>query len=934
MKPMNGKNDMISKWMPVFLLFAGGLAVGCQEDPSRDTCTTSADCDALEDAAGHICSDGTCVACSDDEQCTADPHYGEETLCREERCAIACPETEEGCPCGPQEECADGLECDAESICRPASVCDGDDCEPTANCTEDGENSILQECASQTRYCLELRGTAICGDCLDGFVEMDGSCREAITCAVLDCEGQLRNCTEAAGNADATCLDCMEGHLEVDGVCHPTTCDWGVPGSIAYACQSEHRLCDDSGEFARCGDCVVRYLEDGDTCRPIQTCTDIGCGTLKRECVPATLTADAGCGDCMGGYRDEWGDCVPLSGAVCSGGGSTDISSICEDLSRDCVTPPCSTPPCDPAYCGACTWQTGCDEEPTRPDLTCSVELPATGQCEPFIPCSAFGGCAPFNRNCDDEPTAHCTTCLFTPEIHTDVDYIEDEVTGNCRPAVTCASLSCSAGTQCQPHTETSDAFCRPGCPQGQIWSESGCLHCPPCQGIGEDGIWPFPTKDGRCICRTQDGYFYNLAGDISAYPCDEDGDGWVRESARSAINADDPVISRNARCQVRTVTRFVLENRVVNWFNPAVDCVGDETCAGYTVIELDAPLELYETDRNDDQYLLELFYAKAPFYGDRQPEAREINRLTKFCVNNGDYNDNLVNDLDEWDYRPLPPGFPISLEPFNWFSYFAELHRGWYEPPMGTEKHGTYFIREKSRRLTAPEGDRVPVRTGASTPEAESFYETCPLWRDPEFSASDPTVGRDFARWSPTPDTMGFAQIWDPGMTRIQVPAGGGNWISVAYGWEGMGLHSQYKCVQIVENGNPDYEPSVRPQLMTLSDVTRAHMVANTCGIDSTTNSSPPPDGAEDINPHDPVITCQTRSASVGFVGWMSRGYASYSGVGDDRYPGGCVNHIRGDPWTLRYLRSRSLGHGHRASPGRTGWFTDLRRVRYSGGV
>ena len=91
------------------------------------------------------------------------------------------------------------------------------------------------------------------------------------------------------------------------------------------------------------------------------------------------------------------------------------------------------------------------------------------------------------------------------------------------------------------------------------------------------------------------------------AYPCDDDGDGWIRESARAALTSDDPQVLDNARCDLRVVDRFVLENRTVNWFDPSTDCVGDAACSQHAVVWLEDPLELYETDRNDDQGLLEL---------------------------------------------------------------------------------------------------------------------------------------------------------------------------------------------------------------------------------------------------------------------------------------------------------------------------------------
>jgi len=920
----------IIKSLSPFALAAATAILLSACDTPEDSCATSDECDVNRATRGFLCVADDCVECAASEDCAADPYYGEGATCINGMCTPACPNTMAGCPCA-DGECGAGLVCDQTTeTCREPYTCDditcldhqlcvegdegaapdagadtqgidafcdeacedywywdytGEICEPRLNCEADAPNSILEDCDAEMRQCMETDLSASCEDCVEGYVEESGECREAHTCEDLGCASANRDCQEAAGNADAECLDCLEGHMEVHEECYPMTCEMGEPGSIQYDCTQQHRLCDDSGATAQCGDCLAWYLEEAGECRHVVECADLDCSLAYRSCVSATVDADAYCGDCLAGYSEMFGDCEQMSGAVCTGGGSLDISGECDAENRECVTPECTTGPCEDSYCGDCVED--------------HVEVPATGLCEPYVECpedplDPTSPCAGVHRFCDGDPTAHCTDCLYGLG---GIDYLEDGSTGLCRPAITCADITCGTAQECQEHTATTDAYCRPDCDADEIWSVWGCVGCPDCDGEGEVGVWPEATSDGRCICQTEDGYFYNVAGDIGAYPCDDDGDGWVRESARVALDSEDDKILANARCDLRTIDRFVLQNRLVNRFDPATDCVDLSTCAEWKEILLEEPLSLYESDRNDDQGLLELDTVKAPYYGGRQPLAEELNRLTKYCVDGADYNDNMVADIEEWDYRELPSGFPVQLEPFNWFSYFAELHRGWYMPPLTSGGYGSYHIREKSRRDVALAGDRVPVKHYNSSSDAPggtselAFYETCALWRDPDFADDgNPTIGRDFARWGPETDTYGWALEWDPGMTQIYLNLGA-VWDSVSYGWDGMNYHSQYKCVEVVDDGNPDLDDEENPHLMTIGQLGDENFQFNSCAVNSSGASSPPLTGTDDVNPYDPDVVCAVEDAAVDSVGWVARLYESYTD--NENYPGGCVNQL-----------------------------------------
>ena len=130
----------------------------------------------------------------------------------------------------------------------------------------------------------------------------------------------------------------------------------------------------------------------------------------------------------------------------------------------------------------------------------------------------------------------------------------------------------------CIEATETADAYCQP--------DGAGC---PSCGDVGEVQGPGIRLQGGACICQTQPGYYYSVSGSIGPKPCDADNDGWVRDSARFALQHSDPVLKANARCDLRTVQAFVLHNDI-----------GQER-----VVPLQVPVPLFETVRNDNQSLL-----------------------------------------------------------------------------------------------------------------------------------------------------------------------------------------------------------------------------------------------------------------------------------------------------------------------------------------
>jgi hypothetical protein len=379
-------------------------------------------------------------------------------------------------------------------------------------------------------------------------------------------------------------------------------------------------------------------------------------------------------------------------------------------------------------------------------------------------------------------------------------------------------------------------------CPHGEAWNPystpPGCVPCArECTFEGETGEhWPITARSGDCVCTTEDGYYFSLSGAGVSHACDEDGDGWVNISARPNIESSDEAIADNARCHLREVDTFVL---LAEGEDPATD--------GCAILLADtdlgvSSLELYEADERDDQALLD-GDTYAPAYGGRKMRAEELNSLTKGCMNAiGDFNANGVADVNDWD---------LGGDALHAFSYFLELHRGWYED-------GSYYVQEKSRLSDAPAGWGTPL-----TYNDDGYWRECVRMTDSAFVPTN-AIGMDFARYNDS--------THDAGMLH----------------------HSQFKCIQIVETND---DPVAFPQKMPLSEleVVPRRYVLNSCSAGDET--APPVTGT--VNPSDAVLTCGLDTTpALDEVGFVSVKYIHYDDT-TSFYERGCVNGCIDDPPT-----------------------------------
>jgi Protein of unknown function (DUF1565) len=433
-----------------------------------------------------------------------------------------------------------------------------------------------------------------------------------------------------------------------------------------------------------------------------------------------------------------------------------------------------------------------------------------------------------------------------------------------------------------------------PDWPETYWPAEDQCIPCYPCDswiGEGETGeLWPI-TDDSSCICETEPDYYQN---GWRPKLCDMDGDGWVTRTARTFIEdePDNSPWSANARCQLKSVDRFILKRE---------DGTERE-------IMLPMILDLYEPAGLDDETDSSFPTTK---YGDRQFRADELNPMTKACVNvNADFNANGVSDFNEWDFHDDTKIIQDRYRYFSQFSYFMELHRGYYE--FRTDAHYRYpcpdcgqIIIEERNRLdgpSTPDDWRLSFHYYES--DQDSKWRQCGLYPDTAYDPSYPPPTNIFF------DYAMFGPYHDPEVDVRDIPITLPYWVQRRFSreswelyfihqdklgqyvpaedyWLGMTHNSQFKCAQLVDsNDNPEEEP----HKITLDslDVWPGYIM-NTCTIGDTVTAT--------ANPADPTFDCEIienpDNSDIGMVGWRLTDYEHYETFDEDEnsYKAGCNN-------------------------------------------
>ncbi len=486
------------------------------------------------------------------------------------------------------------------------------------------------------------------------------------------------------------------------------------------------------------GSCTGLVCGADSKCRAAKDCAAAACVT-NQVCRPATATTDGTClPQCNAGFfwNGAAGSCdvIPPS---CSPDAGNSVLPTCNAQNRNCAETGSS------ASCTDCK----------------ATFIDVDGGCQAPVTCAQLD-CFSQHKNCEELPNGRCTTCT--------AGYVADQVSGECRTPTQCTSTQCDAGMACVQPTDGTDAFCRSGgCgPTAVLGPDNVCRGCPSCSDASKGEAGPYLDSlsgENRCICRTAPNHFWREGLFPGVTPCDGDNDGWVRESAKLAIESTNPAILTNARCALRTASSVTLEN-----------VEGQQRR-----IVLPASLQLYETDRNDDQQLLTQAVSQGLLPATYGPDGgalhpSEINSLTKLCVDGqSDFNENGLADVNEWQGDPQISTVKALFRPFAEFVHFGELHLAYYSAPDGGSGPGTYVIRERSRTLgVAPEH-----RVGLQYPAGGDFWRSCTRFRDDDYAALS-SAGADL-------NGVDFAQ----------------HAASISPLFEGMNHHSQFKCLRIVNS-------------------------------------------------------------------------------------------------------------------------------------
>ncbi len=787
------------------------------------------------------------------------------------------------------------------------------------NCQPGKMNSIRDSCATTHRKCLETEEGAECGKCMEGYKEENGTCVLIKTCENINCASRNRICIPN-GADDAECGRCFGEYRESFALTNSdfddddtTATGWTVITGAQDQIRKEqlhdfsnYLLLDPSSEEASAGQDLTPFesgtelsvrLSTRETSGDFNTRAKISIkitmddsGTSVETTLYANeissydgvvdkifditnysgiskviLSVESGgtpvAVDWIRIYttKENAGTCSPLKGTSCDPDPAQgSILKNCRKEHRKCDQIDSST-----ARCGECD-----------PGF---VEI--NSQCFPKINCGMLD-CGKRHLECVELPNAHCGACLegfvknaTSGECVCPEGKIFDRLKKVCEGQEKCATANCSSDEFCIEGTATTHALCS-RCEAGSAWNGRECIKCGTCLKDGETGrVYIKTSEQGHCVCETAEGYYHSSTPPMGTRKCDADGDGWISDDARESMNEIEESADRvNARCDLRFIDRIVLINEM-----------REEKIIRVSDLELGNRIALYEPVSRDveTELLNDTIYADmshyAPKYGTNGLllTAAELNPFTKGCATNtnpenikareADYNANGIFDVDEKGWKASEGSNADKF--FAMFSYYMELHRGWYE--NNGENSGRYIIMEKSRSEFAQEGFSVALNYGEE--EKNSYWRECLRWRDSDYEDEEKTspYGLDFANYSDR-------SICSPGTP--------GSWC-------GMHHHSQFKCKVFsdsTEDGKPQY----------VEDINSKDFILNEC--ESTATLFENGNSMLD-NPKTRKLTCskvtKEKAMEKKTAVWTAATYRSNFNEGEYNYQRGCISECAEKP-------------------------------------
>ncbi|RDV36360.1 hypothetical protein DV096_19260 [Bradymonadaceae bacterium TMQ3] len=300
-------------------------------------------CGGVDDLCGGVVDCGACegsceeveLDCGEQGQCETNDDGIAECVCEAGYEGLRCDEPTGACLTREQ-ACTEGVCGGVDNGCGAfidCGACEGSCEEVELDCGEQGRCVDDEEGNAQC-ICEEGRAGLACGECADGYFEVDGTCRADCTVFDATCSGQ-GSCEVPEGGEQGLCVcegdrmgdlceACPEGTQDNDGdgvcevSCEEAALACGVGGSCDDSSGQAQCACRPGFAGEQCESCAEGYQDNNDDgeCR-------LGCDNTTIEACPSTQVCDdssgiaqclctegAQCETCDEGYALLNGACV------------------------------------------------------------------------------------------------------------------------------------------------------------------------------------------------------------------------------------------------------------------------------------------------------------------------------------------------------------------------------------------------------------------------------------------------------------------------------------------------------------------------------------------------------------------------------------------------------------------------------------------------
>ncbi len=495
----------------------------------NDQCSDGKFCNGQELCLDGVCQAGKAPDCADDIECTDDSCHEDSAGCRHVPNHAKCTSdelchTRQGCTlqaCSLDVECDDfvfcnGAEICSEGVCKSGSsidCADGIDC-TADSCTESEQGAICIN-APADEFCAQGQICDLQAGCQEPPCSQDDDCLDADPCTVDSC-GADGNCSNLhqenpgsegpAGNAscsngidddcdglsdaaDPNCIDCTEAaDCDDQNQCSQDDCVAGVCVNTPLA---EGSACSDGDQCTRRDACQSGLCEGTDpvVCPAADDCHHDGaCDTQSGQCAYPAMDDNAICTsdgvDCTDDFCRA-GVCTHLvNDDFCSG------DRVC-DLTADCVVPPCQN-------ALDCDDQDSCTLDECQADGACSNTMTPKPDMEGP---AGHANCANLeDDDCDglvDEADPDCVECDGPEDCDDHNPCTADECTNRACSNPALSEGSCDDGDLCTTTDRCLQGVCVGTAPV-QCTAQDDCHEVGSCDP--KTGLCSNPPKNtGSC---------------------------------------------------------------------------------------------------------------------------------------------------------------------------------------------------------------------------------------------------------------------------------------------------------------------------------------------------------------------------------------------------------------------------------------------------